>query len=60
MSDMVERVARAIYESRNGHGCMPWYRRASDHKAPYFDDARAAIEAMQDAALASEASHDRL
>lgn len=48
MADMVERVARAIYEGRNGAGCVPWSRRSGDHKAPYLADARAAIEAMRD------------
>lgn len=54
MSEVVERVARAIYEGRNGHGCTPWNRRSNEHKSPYLGDARVAIEAMKDA-LASEA-----
>jgi hypothetical protein len=43
---MVERVAKAIYEKRNGPGCYPWGNRTKGHKAPYLADARAAIEAM--------------
>jgi len=43
---MVERVARSVYEKRNGHGCTPWSRLPNAHKEPYFGDARAAIEAM--------------
>lgn len=45
---MIERVARAIYEKRNGAGCVPWSRRDRAHKAPYMDDARAAIEEMRE------------
>lgn len=48
MTDMVERVARAIYESRNGAGAIPWSRRDGAHKAPYLSDAHAAIEAMRE------------
>lgn len=49
MSDMtmVERVARAIYEGRNGPGCMAWSRHSNEHRRPYLADARAAIEAMR-------------
>jgi hypothetical protein len=46
MSEMIERVARAIYENRNGPGCYPWGNRTKAHRAPYLADARAAIEAM--------------
>lgn len=46
MSTMVERLARAIYEKRNGAGCRPWSIQTKVHKAPYLDDARAAIEAI--------------
>ncbi|WP_158876883.1 hypothetical protein [Antarcticirhabdus aurantiaca] len=45
---MVERVARAIYEGRNGAGCIPWARRDGAHRKPYLSDARAAIAAMRD------------
>lgn len=48
MTTMLERVARAIYEGRNGAGCVPWSRRPKAHRAPYLSDARAAIEAMRD------------
>lgn len=44
---MVERVARAIYEKRNGAGCKPWSIQTNAHRAPYLDDAKAAIEAMR-------------
>lgn len=45
---MVERVAQAIYEKRNGAGCYPWSLRTKAHKQPYFDDARAAIAALRE------------
>ncbi|NNH59431.1 hypothetical protein HLI01_22105 [Rhizobium laguerreae] len=44
---MVERCAKAIYEKRNGAGCTPWSRQKQVHRAPYLDDARAAIEEMR-------------
>lgn len=45
---MIERVAKAIYMSRNGHGAKPWSLLPIAHKTPYLDDARAAIEAMRE------------
>lgn len=40
--DMIERAAKAIYESRNGAGCKPWSIQTKAHKEPYLADARAA------------------
>lgn len=48
MTTMLERIARSIYEKRNGAGCRPWTIQTKAHKAPYLDDARAAIEAMDE------------
>jgi hypothetical protein len=45
---MIERVARAIYEDRNGAGCVPWARRGGEIQRPYLSDARAAIVAMRE------------
>lgn len=42
-----EAVARAIYESRNGRGCVPWARQPDSHKQPYRADADAALAALQ-------------
>lgn len=42
----IERVARAIYEKRNGDGCHPWAIRGGRHREPYIQDAIAAIEAL--------------
>lgn len=50
MSGIVERVARAIYEGRNGSGRVPWSRRVAAHKAPYLLDARASVAAMREPA----------
>ena len=47
-NDMIERVARAIYEGRNGSGCKPWAHQPKAHQEPYLKDARAAIEAMRE------------
>ncbi len=43
----VEEVARAIYEHRNGTGCMPWSRRDAAHRRPYLADAVAAIDRLR-------------
>lgn len=45
---MVERVAKAIYEKRNGPGCTPWARQKKVHQAPYLSDAVAAIGEMRE------------
>ncbi len=47
MSEMVERVAKAIYIGRNGGGVAPWGRLPLAHKAPYIVDARIAIQTMR-------------
>lgn len=43
---MIDRVAKAIYEQRNGFGAMAWSRRDQAHKAHYIADAKVAIKAM--------------
>lgn len=61
--EMVERVARAIYEGRNGKGCKPWSLLTNAHKDPYRGDARASIEAMREpteAMLAAASEADAL
>lgn len=45
-SEMQERIARAIYEGRNGARCVPWHRQPHAHKAPYQADAIAVMKAM--------------
>jgi hypothetical protein len=42
-----ERIAKAIYEGRNGAGCKPWAKLTVAHKAPYMADAEAALSVMQ-------------
>ena len=44
-TDMIEAMARAIYERVNGSGCRPW--RQIDHKPAYRDQATAAIAVVQ-------------
>lgn len=44
-----ERIAKAIYENRNGRGTVAWAHRSSEHKRPYMEDARVALEVMEDA-----------
>lgn len=42
-----ECIAKAIYQSRNGHVCKPWAKLPIAHKAPYMADAEAALSVMQ-------------
>ena len=44
-ADMIEAMARAIYERVNGSGCRPW--RQIDHKPAYRDQATAALAVVQ-------------
>ena len=48
MSEMIERVARAIYEGRNGRGCKSWSLLPKSHREPYQKDARVALEAVRE------------
>jgi hypothetical protein len=48
MDKLIDRVARAIYEGRNGRGCKPWSLQTKAHKAPYLEDARAVFEVVAD------------
>lgn len=45
--NMQERIARSIYERRNGKGCTPWSRLTASHRDPYLIDADAALDALQ-------------
>lgn len=44
---MIEAIAKAIYESRNGKGCKAWAHLPKAHQEPYRADARAAVEVME-------------
>lgn len=44
---VIERVAKAIYENRNGRGCKQWTIIPKSHQDPYRSDARAALEAIK-------------
>jgi len=48
MTEMIERVAAAIYVKRNGAGAKPFRAQPLSHRHAYFADARAAIEAMRE------------
>lgn len=55
----VEEVARAIYEGRNGSGCVPWSRLPKAHQKPYMLDALNAVHEMRDPTKAMvDAAHD--
>jgi len=45
--EIIETMARAIYNGRNGPGCTSWGRLPGRHKAPYLGDARAALSAAE-------------
>ncbi len=44
--ELIEAMARAIYQSRNGHGCVSWSFIDRNHKRPYIGDAEAAAAAI--------------
>lgn len=46
MDATIFRVAKAIYEGRNGRGCRPWANLPSSHQHPYLNDARVALAAL--------------
>lgn len=46
MDETREAVARAIYEGRNGRGCVPWSRQTDSHRQPYRADADAALRCL--------------
>lgn len=48
VSEMQERIARAIYEGRNGPRCKSWTQQPAAHRAPYMVDALAAMKAMRE------------
>lgn len=48
VSEMQERIARAIYEGRNGARCKPWAHQPKAHREPYLLDALAAMKAMRE------------
>lgn len=50
MTQIIESVARAIYEGRNGGGATPWPQQTKAHREPYLADARAAIQTIQNSA----------
>lgn len=54
-----EEIARAIYEDRNGRGCVPWSRRDSSHKAPYLSDARAVLAIFAPILAEKEAAEEQ-
>ena len=47
--EIIETMARAIYNGRNGPGCTSWGRLPGRHKEPYISDARAALYAAETA-----------
>lgn len=44
----LEKMARAIYEGRNGPGCKPWAHIEAGHRKPYLTDALAALKAIRE------------
>lgn len=46
MTSMREKIARAIYEKRNGRGAVSWAHRPASHREPYLLDADAALGAL--------------
>ncbi|WP_155936691.1 hypothetical protein [Mesorhizobium ciceri] len=48
MSGTIERIAKSLYEARNGPGCYPWGNRPKAHKDEYRADARAALRTIRE------------
>ncbi len=49
MDELREKIARAIYEDRNGNGAKPWSLQTKSHRAPYIVDAAAALRVIEGA-----------
>lgn len=45
---MVERMARAIYDARNGPGATPFWRSGRSQKQAYISDALAALRELRE------------
>lgn len=43
---MREKIAKSIYERRNGHGAKPWAHQSQAHRDPYLSDADAVLDAL--------------
>lgn len=48
MATMVERMARAIYDARNGPGATPFWRSGRMQKQAYISDALAALRELRE------------
>jgi hypothetical protein len=44
--EIIPKIARSIYEGRNGRGCRSWGGLPKAHQEPYLRDALAVIEAL--------------
>lgn len=54
MGEMIERIAQAIYEGRNGHGAKPWTLQPRQHREPYLKDAVVTIDEIEKIILDTE------
>lgn len=45
---MREKIAKSIYERRNGHGAKPWAHQLQSHRDAYLSDADAALAALME------------
>jgi hypothetical protein len=50
---LAQKIARAVYEDRNGPGCVPWIRVGNAHQAPYIRDGWAAVRVVRTTLTAS-------
>lgn len=48
-NDLKEKIARAIYEARDGSGCKSWSLLTRAHRLPYIMDGQSALRAIEEA-----------
>lgn len=48
---MREKIAKSIYERRNGHGAKPWGHQPQSHRDAYLSDADAVLDALMEGDL---------
>lgn len=52
----IMRIAKAIYEGRNGKGATPFERLTRSHQSPYVEDALAALKILREPSVAMQES----
>jgi len=45
--ELIETLAKAIYEAQNGHGCYPWIEITKNRKVSYLADSKVVLAAIE-------------